>query len=174
MASGGCGRSGGPSPPGRHPRDAAWHRAARGIPRSIGSPQRLGGVAHRRRAAHGAVRSLLAPARALPQRLLRPIERLLRDSGANISFAPADFRRFAPILAATAPRVMCTAAAPPDDDGWCSLSLHAGASVDELHRAGADADRLLVVEVSGRYPRTRGLSPLYDHAVHVDEIDVLV
>src|SRR5437764_8092026 len=71
-----------------------------------------------------------------------PIERLLRDSGANISFAPADFRRFAPILAATAPRVMCTAAAPPDDDGWYSLSLHAGASVDELHRAGADPDRL--------------------------------
>jgi acyl-CoA hydrolase len=103
-----------------------------------------------------------------------PIERLLRDSGANISFAPADFRRFAPILAATAPRVMCTAAAPPDNEGWCSLSLHAGASVDELHRAGTDPDRLLVVEVSGRYPRTRGLSPLYDHAVHVDEIDVLV
>src|SRR5438445_163511 len=77
-------------------------------------------------------------------------------------------------LTASPPRVMCTAAAPPDNDGWCSLSLHAGASVDELHRAGADPDRLLVVEVSGRYPRTRGLSPLYDHAVHLDEIDVLV
>src|SRR2546428_672662 len=88
-----------------------------------------------------------------------PIERLLRDSGANISFAPADFRRFAPILEATAPRVMCTAAAPPDNDGWYSLSLHAGASVDELHRAGADPDRLLVAEVSGRYPRHRGLPP---------------
>src|SRR5712692_950428 len=39
-----------------------------------------------------------------------PIERLLRDSGANIGFAPADFRRFAPLLEATPPRVMCTTA----------------------------------------------------------------
>src|SRR3954467_9008592 len=38
-----------------------------------------------------------------------PIERLLRDAGANIGFAPADFRRFEPILDAAPPRVMCTA-----------------------------------------------------------------
>src|SRR5438128_5979446 len=103
-----------------------------------------------------------------------PIERLLRDSGANISFAPADFRRFIPLLVAAAPRVMCTAASPPDVDGWCSLSLHAGASVDQLHRAGADPDRLLIVEVSDRYPRTTGLPPEHRHALHVDEINVLV
>ena len=47
-----------------------------------------------------------------------PIERVLRDSGANISFAPADFRRFEPILEDQAPRVFATAAAPPDADGW--------------------------------------------------------
>ena len=86
-----------------------------------------------------------------------PIERILRDSGANISFAPADFRRFTPLLEASAPRVMATAAAPPDADGWCSLSLHAGATYTELRRAGDDPDRLLVVEVSERYPRTSGL-----------------
>ena len=55
-----------------------------------------------------------------------PFERALRDQGANVSFAPADFRRFAPLLEEQAPRVMATAAAPPDADGWCSLSLHAG------------------------------------------------
>ena len=38
-----------------------------------------------------------------------PLERLLRDSGANIGFAPADFRRFEPILEADPPRVMATA-----------------------------------------------------------------
>ena len=32
-----------------------------------------------------------------------PIERMLRDSGANISFAPADFRRFAPLMRALSP-----------------------------------------------------------------------
>src|ERR687892_611426 len=46
-----------------------------------------------------------------------PIERALRDSGANISFAPADFRRFAPILEDQRPRMMATAATPPDARG---------------------------------------------------------
>ena len=103
-----------------------------------------------------------------------PVERALRDQGANISFAPADFRRFEPLLEQQAPRVMATVAAPPDEAGWCSLSLHAGGTVKELRRAGADPARLLVVEVSERFPRTRGLAPDYPHALHLDEIDVLV
>jgi acyl-CoA hydrolase len=107
-----------------------------------------------------------------------PLERVLRDTGANIGFAPADFRRFTPILDADPPRVMATAASPPDAEGWCSLSLHAGATVGQLRRAGAEADRLLVVEVSDAYPRTYGLPDpgptSYRHALHVDEVDVLV
>ena len=103
-----------------------------------------------------------------------PIERALRDAGANISFAPADFRRFAPLLERQSPRVIAIAAAPPDADGCCSLSLHAGAFVGELARAGADPDRLLVVEASDRFPRTFGLPPEHPHAVHVDAIDLLV
>ncbi|GAB3239218.1 acetyl-CoA hydrolase/transferase family protein [Mycolicibacterium hippocampi] len=103
-----------------------------------------------------------------------PLERALRDSGANIEFAPADFRRFGPLLQRQAPRVMTTVATPPDADGWCSLSLHAGGTIDELRRAAADPERLLVVEVSPEYPRTFGLGEHHRHAVHVDEIDVLV
>ncbi len=102
-----------------------------------------------------------------------PLERLLRDSGANIGFAPADFRRFVPILEADPPRVMTTAAAPPDSEGRVSLSLHAGASVDQIRRAGADPDRVLIVEVSPAFPRTYGTGD-YVHAVALDEIDVLV
>ena len=102
-----------------------------------------------------------------------PLERILRDTGANIGFCPADFRRFTPILDADPPRVMCTAASLPDADGWCSLSLHAGASVAQLHAAGADPARLLVVEVSDRFPRTYGYDD-HRHAVHLDEIDLLV
>jgi acyl-CoA hydrolase len=103
-----------------------------------------------------------------------PLERALRDSGADIGFAPADFRRFAPLLERQRPRVMTTVATPPDADGWCSLSLHAGGTIGELHRAGADPDRLLVVEVSDAYPRTFGLGEKHRHALHVDEIDILV
>jgi acyl-CoA hydrolase len=103
-----------------------------------------------------------------------PVERSLRDAGANISFVPADFRRFEPLLEAQAPRVMATVAAPPDEDGWCSLSLHAGGTVKELERAGADPQRVLVVEVSPKFPRTMGLAPEYRHALHLDQIDILV
>jgi acyl-CoA hydrolase len=103
-----------------------------------------------------------------------PLERALRDSGADIGFAPADFRRFAPLLERQRPRVMTTVATPPDADGWCSLSLHAGGTIAELHRAGADPDRLLVVEVSDAYPRTFGLGEKHRHALHVDEIDIIV
>jgi acyl-CoA hydrolase len=113
-----------------------------------------------------------------------PLERALRDMGADIEFAPADFRRFGPLLERQAPRIMTTVATPPDADGWCSLSLHAGGTVGELHRAGADPARLLIVEVSDAYPRTFGLRDQrraaerpgsgYRHALHVDEIDVLM
>jgi acyl-CoA hydrolase len=103
-----------------------------------------------------------------------PIERALRDSGANISFTPADFRRFAPILEDQRPRVMATTAAPPDASGWCSLSLHAGSTGPEMARVAEDPERLLIVEVSELYPRTRGMEPDYRHALHVDQIDYLI
>jgi acyl-CoA hydrolase len=102
-----------------------------------------------------------------------PIERALRDMGADIEFAAADFRRFAPLLERQAPRVMTTVATPPDADGWCSLSLHAGGTIAELRRAGTDPKRLLIVEVSASYPRTFGYGT-QRHALHVDEIDILV
>ena len=103
-----------------------------------------------------------------------PLERMLRDSGANITFAAADFRRLAPLLEAVRPDVMATAASPPDSEGWCSLSLHAGGTIPELRRAGADPGRTLVIEASARFPRTSGLPPEHRHALHVDEIDLLV
>ena len=103
-----------------------------------------------------------------------PIERALRDSGANISFTPADFRRFAPILEEQHPRVMATTAAPPDAGGWCSLSLHAGSTGPEMARVAEDPERLLIVEISELYPRTRGIEPDYRHALHVDQIDYLI
>ena len=102
-----------------------------------------------------------------------PAERFLRDSGAIIDFVPADFRRFGPILERLKPRVLATAGAPPRD-GWVSLSVHAGATVDELNRALADPDRLVIVEVSEAFPHTHGLEPAYPHRLPVDRIDLIV
>ena len=102
-----------------------------------------------------------------------PLDRLLRDAGANIGFAPADFRRFMPILDADPPRVMTTVGALPDVDGRVSLSLHAGANGSQIRQAAADPDRMLVVEVSPAYPRTYGTGS-YEHSLHLDQIDVLI
>jgi acyl-CoA hydrolase len=103
-----------------------------------------------------------------------PVERGLRDAGHAVRFVPADFRRFATIAQRLAPRVMATAAAPPDEEGWCSLSLHAGATVDELRRCGRDPQRTLIVEANAQLPRTLGLPPDHRHALHESEIDLLV
>ncbi|MBI4936121.1 MAG: 4-hydroxybutyrate CoA-transferase [Actinobacteria bacterium] len=102
-----------------------------------------------------------------------PAERFLRDSGALVDFVPADFRRFEPVLHHLKPRVVATSAAMPVD-GWVSLSVHAGAFVDEFHAAGADPDRVLIVECSPHFPRTFGLEPDHMHRLHVDEIDYLL
>jgi acyl-CoA hydrolase len=91
-----------------------------------------------------------------------------------VRFVPADFRRFARIARRMAPRVMATAAAPPDRDGFCSLSLHAGATVEELMRCGRDPNRVLIVEANPRLPRTLGLPPEHPHAIHTRDIDVLI
>jgi acyl CoA:acetate/3-ketoacid CoA transferase beta subunit len=102
-----------------------------------------------------------------------PAERFLRDAGASVDFVPADFRRFEPVLHHLSPRVMATSAAMPVD-GWVSLSVHAGATVDEFHLAGADPGRLLIVECSPHFPRTFGIEPEFTHRLHVDEIDIMV
>ncbi|MDJ0848804.1 MAG: acetyl-CoA hydrolase/transferase C-terminal domain-containing protein [Myxococcota bacterium] len=103
-----------------------------------------------------------------------PVERILLEAGHDVHFVPADFRRFTGIARRLAPRVMATCATPPDSEGHLSLSLHAGATVGELHRAARDPDRLLVVEANARLPRTLGLPPEHPHRLHVDEVDVLI
>lgn len=103
-----------------------------------------------------------------------PAERLLHDGGFRVEHVPGGFRQFAPILARFAPRVMVAQAAPPDEAGTVNLSLHLGATRDELLRAGRDPERLLIVEVNKNLPRTRSLPPAYDNTIPLDVIDVLV
>ena len=52
--------------------------------------------------------------------------------------------------------------------------MSGGATVEELHRAAVEPGRLLVVETSSAYPRTRGLPPEHPHSLALDEIDVWV
>ena len=103
-----------------------------------------------------------------------PVERGLVRSGFDVSFIPSDFRGFAGIARRMRPRLMATAVAPPDPDGWLSLSLHAGATVEELQRCGRDPERILIAEIQPGLPRTLGLPPDHPHALHVDDVDLIV
>ena len=81
-----------------------------------------------------------------------PAERILLAQGHRIEHVPGGFRQFAPILERFAPRIMVAQAAPPDDTGRVNLSLHYGATRPELLRAGADPERLLMVEINPNLP----------------------
>jgi acyl-CoA hydrolase len=105
---------------------------------------------------------------------LGPVERGLAAAGHPVEFVPADFRRFDAALRRLRPRVMATAASLPDAQGRMSLSLHAGATVAALRECGRDPQRLLIVEVNPRLPRTLGLPPEHPHELRLDEVDVLV
>jgi acyl-CoA hydrolase len=103
-----------------------------------------------------------------------PVERILMAGGHSVHFIPSDFRRFAKLARSMAPRVMATAVAPPDANGFMSLALHAGATVDEQLRCGLDPQRVLVAEVNRNLPRTLGLPPEFPHALHESEVDFVV
>jgi acyl-CoA hydrolase len=103
-----------------------------------------------------------------------PVERALAAAGHAVEFVPADFRRITQLIERQRPRVMATLVAPPDAQGRMSLSLYAGSGVDELHRCGADRERVLIAEVSRRAPRTLGLPPEHSHSLGVDEVDLVV
>ncbi|MGA2836922.1 MAG: acetyl-CoA hydrolase/transferase C-terminal domain-containing protein [Acidimicrobiales bacterium] len=103
-----------------------------------------------------------------------PAERMLLGGGANIELVPGGFRQFAPILRKYNPRVMTVLAAPPDEDGTVNLSLHLGATRDELLMAGRDPDRLLMVEVNPNLPRTCTFAPDYSNTIPLDVVDVLI
>jgi acyl-CoA hydrolase len=103
-----------------------------------------------------------------------PAERMMLGGGANIELVPGGFRQFATILREYNPRIMTVLAASPGDDGTINLSLHLGATYDELLLAGRDPDRLLVVEVNPNLPRTCSLAPDFTNTIPLDIVDVLV
>jgi len=101
-----------------------------------------------------------------------PAERFLRDTGADVDFVPADFRRFETVLHRLKPRVVAVAGSMPVD-GRISLSLHSGAFTDAIADVIADPDRVLVVECSPHFPRTFGAGA-YEHSIAVGDIDHVV
>jgi acyl-CoA hydrolase len=103
-----------------------------------------------------------------------PAERIMLAQGAHVELVPGGFRQFAPILRRFAPRVMTAQGSPPDADGTVNLSLHLGATYEELVMAGNDPDRQLIIEVNPNLPRTCSSPPQYTNTLPLDLVDVVV
>jgi len=103
-----------------------------------------------------------------------PAERLLASQGNRVEHVPGGFRQFAPILERFRPRVMIVQGSLEEDEGRINLSLHYGGTRPELLRAGDDPERVLIVEVNPRLPRTRSLPPEFDNTLPLETVDVLV
>ncbi|NNN03853.1 MAG: 4-hydroxybutyrate CoA-transferase [Acidimicrobiaceae bacterium] len=100
-------------------------------------------------------------------------ERLYRDQGTDIQFIPSFFRHYGLLCRDINARVMMMQASMPDASGEVSLSLYSGAHLEECRRAGRDPHRLLILECSPHFPRTRALEG-HPHTLHLDEVDVIV
>lgn len=102
-----------------------------------------------------------------------PGERSYRDRGANIDFVPSFFRHYGLLIEQLGARVMMMQAAMPEPDGTVSVSLYNGAHLEECRRAGRDPNRLLILECSPYFPRTKALKG-HANSLHLDEVDVVV
>jgi acyl-CoA hydrolase len=100
-------------------------------------------------------------------------ERALIAKGADVQYVPSFFRHYGLLIQHVNPRVMMAPVSMPDGYGRVSLSLHNGAILDELVRAGRDPDRLLIVEASPRFPRTHAFVGHENH-LDLEDIDVIV
>ena len=140
----------------------------RRLPDRARRPGRLGRPHLRRRPAARLLPGAGPPQRLLPVRLLRAGR---ADAAGRRGQHRAGARRIPPV------RPHPAALQPPGDDGagrpagrtaTVNLSLHIGATYDELLLAGQDPDRLLVVEVNPNLPRTRSLGPDYTNTIPLD------
>jgi acyl-CoA hydrolase len=99
-------------------------------------------------------------------------ERALIAKGADVQHVPSFFRHYGLLIQHLKPRVVMAPVSMPEN-GRVSLSLHNGAILEELVRAGRDPERLLIVEASSRFPRTRALVGHENH-LSLDDVDVIV
>ncbi|NNN21141.1 MAG: 4-hydroxybutyrate CoA-transferase [Acidimicrobiales bacterium] len=102
-----------------------------------------------------------------------PAERLLLSQGHKVELVPGGFRQFGPILRRLSPRVMIATGVADFDREEVNLSLHLGATYEELLRAGRDPNRLLIVEHNPNLPRTSTLEG-FSNVISFEDIDLLV
>lgn len=103
-----------------------------------------------------------------------PIERMMRAAGVDLEYLPADFLGWERYALQAQPRVMASALAPMDEQGFLSFGLHAGATFNAFLQAARDPRRLAIGEVNTTMPHVLGLGRHGGHRIHISELDVVV
>ena len=103
-----------------------------------------------------------------------PIERMARAAGGRVAYLPADFNGFERLALRLKPRVVLAVTSPPDEGGWLSFGVHAGATYRSFLDAARDPDRLAIAEVNPQMPRVDGMPELGGNRVHISEVDAWV
>jgi acyl-CoA hydrolase len=114
------------------------------------------------------------PAVRVASQFFGHVERELRAAGVPLEHVTSDFHGLELIARRERPRVVASAVAPPDEDGFLSFGVHAGASFVPFLEAARDPERLAIAEVNRAMPFTRGLPELGGHRIHVSEVDAIV
>jgi acyl-CoA hydrolase len=102
------------------------------------------------------------------------VERAMQAAGRPVENLPGDFHGLALMARKIRPRVVASVVSAPDDEGFLSFGLHAGASEAEFYAAAQDPDRLAIAEINREMPYTRGLSGHGEHRIHSSEVDLIV
>jgi len=103
-----------------------------------------------------------------------PVERMARSAGARVSYLPADFHGLERLALRIRPRVVLAVTTPPDEHGWLSFGVHAGASYRAFVEAARDPDRIAIAELNPLMPRIGGLPQFGNNRIHVSEVDAFV
>jgi len=103
-----------------------------------------------------------------------PVERMARSAGAKVSYLPADFHGLERLALRMRPRVVLAVTTPPDEHGWLSFGVHAGASYRPFVEAARDPGRIAIAEVNPRMHRIGGLPQFGNNRIHISEVDAWI
>ena len=103
-----------------------------------------------------------------------PVERMARSAGAKVSYLPADFHGLERLALRMRPRVVLAVTTPPDEHGWLSFGIHAGASYRPFVEAARDPGRIAIAEVNPRMHRIGGLPQFGNNRIHISEVDAWI
>jgi acyl-CoA hydrolase len=102
-----------------------------------------------------------------------PIERMARAAGADIEYMHADFIGLEQLALMLKPRVVLAATTVPDEEGYVSFGVHAGATYKAFVEAARDPARVAIAACNPHMPWLDGFDDLGGNRIHASDLDAL-